>query len=189
MRRCDCWPSANDPNRSLFPASREVSDVSNNHGHHPNQALLDVRARSPRASPRRRRRGPGHAMGRRHGPVHRRLATAPAAMIIHAVHCTELGCDRPGNRWWTGWIGPRESTSSLSTIWRHITSRNAAAIHTSRCTSPPTATLRAGLARQLRSPRTYGEGKLILLSRVTRGAPLPGRVARGRSRQASCRRA
>ena len=29
-------------------------------------------------------------------------------MIIDTVHCTELGCDCPGNRWWTGWIGPAE---------------------------------------------------------------------------------
>ena len=29
-------------------------------------------------------------------------------MIIDTVHCTELGCTCPGNRWWTGWIGPAE---------------------------------------------------------------------------------
>jgi hypothetical protein len=29
-------------------------------------------------------------------------------VIIDTVHCTELGCDCPGNRWWTGWIGAVE---------------------------------------------------------------------------------
>jgi hypothetical protein len=29
-------------------------------------------------------------------------------VIIDTVHCTELGCACPGNRWWTGWIGPAE---------------------------------------------------------------------------------
>src|ERR1700744_6728763 len=47
-------------------------------------------------------------MGRRHGSIHRRLATAAVVMVIATVHCTELGCDCPGTRWWTGWIGPRE---------------------------------------------------------------------------------
>ena len=29
-------------------------------------------------------------------------------VIIDPAHCTEIGCACPGNRWWTGWIGPRE---------------------------------------------------------------------------------
>jgi hypothetical protein len=33
---------------------------------------------------------------------------AALCVIIDPAHCTELGCACPGNRWWTGWIGPRE---------------------------------------------------------------------------------
>jgi hypothetical protein len=33
---------------------------------------------------------------------------ASVGVIIDPAHCTEIGCACPGNRWWTGWIGPRE---------------------------------------------------------------------------------
>jgi hypothetical protein len=34
---------------------------------------------------------------------------AAVGVIINPVHCAGTGCcDCPGNRWWTGWIGPRE---------------------------------------------------------------------------------
>lgn len=75
-----------------------------------NHASVDLPTaqRLGQASPRGRSVRADHGGAKPLRLAHRPTTKARAAVISDTVHCTQLGCDCPGNQWWTGWIGPAE---------------------------------------------------------------------------------